>query len=1298
MSYNMDQAILSSPDPLNDSPTFSSPAKPITAGIRRSLPIQNSSPRKQTFQLDVGDKLSPQKIRVTVEAEDSDNGGNNGHKCRRENYLPSYRGAPIVRQTVRTTTTTVPVKGLSDSEDDLLDSPSEKPTRGRSRPRKSFGTPIPTKTRNRAVTPGAKSSPRRRRTLGDLIDGDDPDDWDFAIGDGVEVRRGKGRSRSKSVKGARNKGTPAAKQISSPDKTVSSTTSKKGRGRRKTLTPEEIIIHEDEVEALLNTAVQNSDTPVGVSKVLAQRDINVGPIQPAHSTSRPTTATADDYPDILLNKFSPAKKALVTAGRSSPRILSAKISSPTVSRVDIPPARTMSPAKSPMQHVTDVKASYSHEDEINDTSNGVGEDAVDRFQEFDTILESEGFSMISVDSVPSLREHLSSPYGSDQHGPESGSTVVNGNVSHLKNGNIVGLEDSFSSIAPEILEAATPGRKATNPILRAVRSVNNPEDGDSFSSIPPEILEAATPGRQRPSNKFLSVKIQDRKSNDDSFSSVPLAVLEAATPAKYLHADTSLPKPQSGGKEESNPIATYPLVTPVPLQEAGRQSLASSGLLTPNETPSPQEITVQYPPNIEHSKGKTPPESRPDKLPSTERSSMMNLQIRSSPPSAASRRFTYSAHQHQQRSLYPNLMETPSIVFSSPSLPPLIQRLPLNGPQTSSRPDSHEPSRPSLSPAVRAGRVLQDIAISPSSRSRTQSLGSPFKSPAAQRKPAQTSTDGSGSTGVIGKSQKPPDKSKGMGGNIFVGFSDDTRRELRKSLTMGEELALNQKRSTQMTNPSSASQGEDPFHSDIQPRCSLSPEEEKEFALDLPSQKRDPGKEYDQLQDSVYSDSVMSWQAENAVTLQNSVTAAGAAVNDRVRDSAFETTDLLEKSREVEWARQRAVVSSQIDLASTSQVIIINSDPPEASVGSHGVVDDAEEDIWQAEARHSSSLVEEQCPKDPPMQGSLEEPRRSRIPSPWRKHSKRLVYSDKHAQLSSPPKFERPKALPTQAQLKASRNPARITVRKRVSTQDVNAEEDMPEPSIMWHIPQKLNFAPRPRNSGNLDLSALLGSSPLKMPQSASQANVSRNNGSTFSNADPGRDCSVASDEDSRLDSLGPVEKPLSNDNSIQDESSIESTSASYEKSELISEPSHMDTRVHYPALPQTTPPMSHKSCLRTPTSTSPTKSVAFVSPTPSSPPLSASTWSKAHWKLLNNIYQDSKSLPSKESQDSVEPSMYLGKTIYARGVSLTLEQWHLDIVGEFREEVPGWDEGIIAKRLFAIIVGEDLRRQGKVE
>jgi hypothetical protein len=48
----------------------------------------------------------------------------------------------------------------------------------------------------------------------------------------------------------------------------------------------------------------------------------------------------------------------------------------------------------------------------------------------------------------------------------------------------------------------------------------------------------------------------------------------------------------------------------------------------------------------------------------------------------------------------------------------------------------------------------------------------------------------------------------------------------------------------------------------------------------------------------------------------------------------------------------------------------------------------------------------------------------------------------------------------------------------------------------------------------------------------------------------------------------------------------------------------------------------------------------------------------------------------------------------------MVLEQWHLDVVDAFRDELPGgtgWDEETLAKRVFALLVGEERRRLGLV-
>ncbi|KAL3960060.1 hypothetical protein ACCO45_005177 [Purpureocillium lilacinum] len=54
----------------------------------------------------------------------------------------------------------------------------------------------------------------------------------------------------------------------------------------------------------------------------------------------------------------------------------------------------------------------------------------------------------------------------------------------------------------------------------------------------------------------------------------------------------------------------------------------------------------------------------------------------------------------------------------------------------------------------------------------------------------------------------------------------------------------------------------------------------------------------------------------------------------------------------------------------------------------------------------------------------------------------------------------------------------------------------------------------------------------------------------------------------------------------------------------------------------------------------------------------------------------------------------YLGKTVKSQGEAMRLERWHLDCVDAFRAQVGGWDEGALAKRLFALILGEEQRER----
>ncbi|KAL1913654.1 hypothetical protein Sste5344_000618 [Sporothrix stenoceras] len=221
----------SSPDPLNSRgddtpnlPLLSSAARPITRSQRsnsiysldphnRMRPSRFSSPRRQTFHLDVGSGTSPQKIRVTVETEDSnansstdqdalaDEGADFDEKVNRRLFrsstpvasliAPTKPVAPSSRRRQRsssptkspptkttsatrksarastststTTTTKVPLRGLSDDEgasETATVAATPKPKRGR--PRRS-GTPKPLSTIIEPSSPIA-SATRAART------------------------------------------------------------------------------------------------------------------------------------------------------------------------------------------------------------------------------------------------------------------------------------------------------------------------------------------------------------------------------------------------------------------------------------------------------------------------------------------------------------------------------------------------------------------------------------------------------------------------------------------------------------------------------------------------------------------------------------------------------------------------------------------------------------------------------------------------------------------------------------------------------------------------------------------------------------------------------------------------------------------------------------------------------------------------------------------------------------------------------------------------------------------------------
>ncbi|KUJ15329.1 uncharacterized protein LY89DRAFT_648582 [Mollisia scopiformis] len=737
----------------------------------------------------------------------------------------------------------------------------------------------------------------------------------------------------------------------------------------------------------------------------------------------------------------------------------------------------------------------------------------------------------------------------------------------------------------------------------------------------------------------------------------------------------------------------------------------------------------------------------------------MHSHIPSSPP-IAPRRYTYTAHIRQHPQFNPDVTQTPSIVFSSPSLPPPIQP---GRDQASLAPASQHPDRPTLSPIARAGRMLQNIVVPSSPRSRSQSLGSPFKSPAADRRSSSVIAQPATESPLLERRTGPLPKL-----DLSSHFSGS---------------------SSQYHQRSTVRQHEDPFQSSVlRQQRSPSPEERQQYRLGLPQDRRYSDPRLSDLRsgvESVHSDNDMSWQAEEeiSVPLSSASMTKDDATSMNTNGSSSEHRTLTSEEK---WSAERAEVIKQAESADADRLIVIGSDDD----GFNDQEFDDDEGFGQLlETLNSSSPA---APKTQEASRDIaEKPRRSKIPSPWRKNSKCLVYSDELSHLASSPAAAK-QTLRDNSTKKAIPEP--VTIRRSLQPE---LSDDVSADFSGWQIPQKSNFNPRPREPINVDLSALLSASPPKrlpvLPKDRQQPTVQKTTSNKASSSEPPsqeieptheRRTSFAPipqkmgfNPRPRADSSSPVKQPSlgqilfgntrrTNLNTPPEPSSSSSVSRllsasspsrtntipacrtpsaqvsplnSERDSSLISTSEKENqvtnsrtlkwteslqlhttrTLIQTPLPPPNLSPT--KSCLRSPMKTpsgpgssenvSPSKAVAFVSssPMPSSPttaPLSSTTWSKDHWKLLDSILQQWKpenqnSSPLSDGSGSKEKrrrnstrviSRLLGKTVSSQGEKLRLEQWHLEVVDDFRGYVPGWEEKAVAMRVFSLVIGEEKR------
>ncbi|MCJ1252846.1 hypothetical protein MMC24_000652 [Lignoscripta atroalba] len=328
---------------------------------------------------------------------------------------------------------------------------------------------------------------------------------------------------------------------------------------------------------------------------------------------------------------------------------------------------------------------------------------------------------------------------------------------------------------------------------------------------------------------------------------------------------------------------------------------------------------------------------------------------------------------------------TPSKQYSSPSLPPPMQAVLTNAFNRS----LNQPTggTPKLARVVRAGIALQGV-LSPERHNLHSTNAQNAKSSSPSAKSPKERLD-----------------------DLFGGFGAGTRRELRAGLRLGEELAKRQQVAAKAAATLGKSQ-DDVFREDdaaMYPRLPT-PDEKESYNLTVPSTQRQveyPVLSQNQLPSPGRSevemdDDRMSWKADTPERTEPSIhkefknPASSEDIN-----YEFDETML---AREADWKREREAVSRQIQMANESQVIVIDSDESnEGNSYDHRngeYAGDEGEDIWQAEA-YSSDFDREPSPKareapDVLFSDEVVKPRRSKLPSPWRRHSQ-VVYSDEAA-------------------------------------------------------------------------------------------------------------------------------------------------------------------------------------------------------------------------------------------------------------------------------------------------------------
>lgn len=318
---------------------------------------------------------------------------------------------------------------------------------------------------------------------------------------------------------------------------------------------------------------------------------------------------------------------------------------------------------------------------------------------------------------------------------------------------------------------------------------------------------------------------------------------------------------------------------------------------------------------------------------------------------------------------------------------------------------SHLQSKPSNLLLVRpagshnAPRVLDEITDSTPKIIRVVRAGNALQGVMGPEELAEASRQGADQE--LNSSKPPGTRPESENNNFFDGFGAGTQRELRAGLRLGEELAKSLAARTSQTSPRYAL----PEHNASTQTMNLDslglshpkgngdnvtfPNAGQNISYPVISNHQLPSpdrSEIDMDEDGMSLDADMSAQVEESVREEYDSQSDGG-----IDGLSYSTHDRT-MEREAEWQREREEVVKQIEMANSSRVIIIDGDTDlqderRSQAGEMEEIEDS--DIWQAEARScDADLSHSDYRSHSIIQSQASKPRRSQIPSPWRRQGR----------------------------------------------------------------------------------------------------------------------------------------------------------------------------------------------------------------------------------------------------------------------------------------------------------------------